>query len=53
MSLDTIKMSFSFNTPYRYADDVSLSDEVLVDGIDGLTTATVLDSFSSVMQGNN
>ena len=38
---------------FRYADDVSLGDEVLVDATDGLTTATVLDSYSSVMQGDN
>ena len=45
--------NFLSNITYSYADDVSLGDEVLVDGIDGLTTATILDSYNSVMQGNH
>ena len=36
----------------RYANDISLGDEVVIGGKDGLTTAKVVNLHSSTMQGN-
>ena len=46
-------LSLSVFNHFRYADDVSIGDEVLVQGEDDeLTPAKVIDLSSSTMQGH-
>ena len=40
------------NFPFRYADHVSIGDEVLVKGNDVLTPAKVINVSSLIMQGD-
>ena len=46
-------VSSKYEIIFRYADQLTIGDEVLVQGSDKLTNAIVINVSSSLMQGNS